>query len=370
MRYEQLRLAREAVCQERIRERERAAHVAGHEQAVAEAQEHLTDVAAEWEIAHRALDAKYVEGQSISESIAVLREIVTAAERLYEAEVTLLAALDDLTTIRDRDPLEMLSRPEVDAGSIAGALRAADGKPFLFDSDELFCPVDDTELPEGFEHSCAICHEPFGISNSEDAIIEHPVRLPCHASHIFGSVCLHSWIAEEKSCPMCRARFAIVEAKEPEGLDRVRLELIEEALVLGFPAGILEGLVGADGKIWEDANAHEKVHAFREIEPWDHDVIFGYAQPGSELDDPVGVSLFFVENVAKKKKGAPAKLGGFFPSFEPWCRTLIPDNLSEEMDVDNAMIGLLPARLKLFPCILAPEGPLELSRLQFRNRSV
>lgn len=46
--------------------------------------------------------------------------------------------------------------------------------------------------------TCPICQEAF----DNTARPEIPVRLPCH--HIFGALCISSWMSLEETCPLCR----------------------------------------------------------------------------------------------------------------------------------------------------------------------
>ena len=48
-------------------------------------------------------------------------------------------------------------------------------------------------------NTCPICQEAF----KNTARPEVPVRLPCH--HVFGALCISSWISIKRTCPLCRS---------------------------------------------------------------------------------------------------------------------------------------------------------------------
>ena len=54
-----------------------------------------------------------------------------------------------------------------------------------------------SDRPEAI-NTCSICHEAF----DNTARPEGPVRLPCH--HVFGALCISSWMSLSETCPMCR----------------------------------------------------------------------------------------------------------------------------------------------------------------------
>ena len=63
------------------------------------------------------------------------------------------------------------------------------------------------ELPSDAE--CMICREKYGTVPSDNGVIEHAVRLPCH--HAVGSECIITWLSPDNgpgnSCPLCRMVF-------------------------------------------------------------------------------------------------------------------------------------------------------------------
>ena len=62
------------------------------------------------------------------------------------------------------------------------------------------------------ERSCSICLQPFGS--------EVPCQLPC--GHVFGEVCIGSWIQLDNSCPLCRKlvfSFGNHDSPAPEAQD-------------------------------------------------------------------------------------------------------------------------------------------------------
>ena len=67
-------------------------------------------------------------------------------------------------------------------------------------------PISDLDVSDA---ECSICHQPFcGILTSKDSELdlhpEVPVRLTC--GHIFGKVCITSWLVLHMTCPVCRCR--------------------------------------------------------------------------------------------------------------------------------------------------------------------
>ena len=61
------------------------------------------------------------------------------------------------------------------------------------------------EIPtdEDGELLCVICQEKIGYVN-HDGDRESPVQLDCH--HVFGNICLDSWLSKKSRCPICRER--------------------------------------------------------------------------------------------------------------------------------------------------------------------
>ena len=53
--------------------------------------------------------------------------------------------------------------------------------------------------------ACMVCLERYGALNSSTGAVEFPVRLPCN--HLFGTICIATWLRENNSCPACRATF-------------------------------------------------------------------------------------------------------------------------------------------------------------------
>ncbi len=64
-------------------------------------------------------------------------------------------------------------------------------------------------LPEE-DRSCSICQEPYGTGEVPETIL----ILPC--KHMFGSACIHHWLAlsNKNTCPLCRTVFFEIDADE------------------------------------------------------------------------------------------------------------------------------------------------------------
>ena len=53
---------------------------------------------------------------------------------------------------------------------------------------------------------CHICMQDCGIISTETGAVEYALRLP-GCSHVFGSICITTWLQSNNSCPMCRRIF-------------------------------------------------------------------------------------------------------------------------------------------------------------------
>jgi hypothetical protein len=61
------------------------------------------------------------------------------------------------------------------------------------------------EIPtEDGELLCVICYDKIGHANAE-GVQEQPVQLECQ--HVFGNICLDSWLAKKSRCPICRTKI-------------------------------------------------------------------------------------------------------------------------------------------------------------------
>jgi hypothetical protein len=58
-------------------------------------------------------------------------------------------------------------------------------------------------LTEDGELVCTICYEKIGSLN-DDGNREQPVQLDCQ--HVFGNICLDTWLARKSKCPICRTK--------------------------------------------------------------------------------------------------------------------------------------------------------------------
>ncbi|KAI9803482.1 MAG: hypothetical protein M1825_001825 [Sarcosagium campestre] len=54
------------------------------------------------------------------------------------------------------------------------------------------------------DRTCPICMERFCEPEPTEGKIENPVRLPC--GHVFGDICIKTWLREHCTCPSCRQK--------------------------------------------------------------------------------------------------------------------------------------------------------------------
>ncbi|KAF1954318.1 hypothetical protein CC80DRAFT_550343 [Byssothecium circinans] len=57
------------------------------------------------------------------------------------------------------------------------------------------------------DNICGICGFTFGLIHDVESGTEPAVRLDCQAGHVFGKVCLASWLQDHNTCPKCRDRL-------------------------------------------------------------------------------------------------------------------------------------------------------------------
>ncbi|KAI9770254.1 MAG: hypothetical protein M1840_003412 [Geoglossum simile] len=55
------------------------------------------------------------------------------------------------------------------------------------------------------DRTCSICMDPFGETEPINGTSENPVRLPC--GHVFGYICIKTWLREHCTCPTCRRKL-------------------------------------------------------------------------------------------------------------------------------------------------------------------
>jgi Ring finger domain len=83
-------------------------------------------------------------------------------------------------------------------------------------------PID--SLPEE-DRTCNICMDPFGEMEPINGTSETPVRLPC--GHVFGYICIKTWLKEHCTCPTCRRKLEseIVHSHSPSHQFRERIRV-------------------------------------------------------------------------------------------------------------------------------------------------
>ena len=63
------------------------------------------------------------------------------------------------------------------------------------------------------DRCCSICFAAYGTQITPEVKGECPVQLPC--SHVFGLVCLKTWLTENNTCPICRRELFPPLAQSP-----------------------------------------------------------------------------------------------------------------------------------------------------------
>ena len=66
--------------------------------------------------------------------------------------------------------------------------------------------VNVTVVPENGNQQCVICLEDIDVDETE---------LPC--GHVFHNQCLFEWLAQQDTCPICRATLPLIKPEGPEG---------------------------------------------------------------------------------------------------------------------------------------------------------
>ncbi|KAI9784160.1 MAG: hypothetical protein M1839_002665 [Geoglossum umbratile] len=63
-------------------------------------------------------------------------------------------------------------------------------------------PIDSLPVED---RTCSICMDPFGEKEPINGTSETPVKLPC--GHVFGYICIKTWLKEHCTCPTCRRKL-------------------------------------------------------------------------------------------------------------------------------------------------------------------
>lgn len=112
------------------------------------------------------------------------------------------------------------------------------------------------------ERSCCICLQPFGPIALTQGGSEAPVQLPC--GHVFGEVCISSWILDNNSCPLCRKQvfsFGIGDHLTDHGLS----DLLVSTPFSSIPSP--QDDVWLDEYVWNDSyDRSQNTVSFNEIE--------------------------------------------------------------------------------------------------------
>lgn len=74
----------------------------------------------------------------------------------------------------------------------------------------LYTPIDRNSIPGGEHQICQICRDDLWEEG------EAPIRLPCHASHLFHTECVDRWLVASMTCPTCRLRYTLSTYQEWE----------------------------------------------------------------------------------------------------------------------------------------------------------